>query len=75
MLDNWFNGGIIFITDNIDDQGKISEVVILQNLICQQNWISETSIVTKSYMSTKLDIRNIHSYKIRPSRMETINKE
>ena len=48
MIENWINSGIIFINDIIDDQGNISEVVILQNLICKQNWMSETSIVKKS---------------------------
>ena len=48
MLEMWINRGIIFINDIIDDQGNISEVVILQNLICKQNWMSETSIVNKS---------------------------
>jgi hypothetical protein len=48
MLEMWINRGIIFINDIIDDQGNISEVVILQNLICKQNWMSETSIVKKS---------------------------
>ena len=44
MLENWINRGIIFINDIIDDQGNISEPVILQILICKQNWMSETSI-------------------------------
>ena len=48
MIDNWINSGIIFINDTIDDQGNISQVVIPQNLICKQNWMSETSIVKKS---------------------------
>ena len=48
MLENWINSGIIFTNDIIDDQGKISEMVILQNLIGQQNWMPETSIVTNS---------------------------
>jgi hypothetical protein len=48
MIENWINSGIIFINDIIDDQRNISEVVILQNLICKQNWMSETSIVKKS---------------------------
>ena len=48
MLENWINSGIIFINDIIDDQGNISEVVILQNLICKQNWMSVTPIVKKS---------------------------
>ena len=48
MIENWINSGIIFINDIIDGQGNISEVVILQNLICKQNWMSETSIVKKS---------------------------
>ena len=48
MIENWIKSGIIFINDIIDDQGNISEVVILQNLICKQNWMSETSIVIKS---------------------------
>jgi hypothetical protein len=48
MIENWINSGIIFINDIIDDQKNISEVVILQNLICKQNWMSETSIVKKS---------------------------
>ena len=48
MIENWINSGIIFINDIIDDQGNISEVVILQNLICKQNWMSETSMVNKS---------------------------
>ena len=48
MLENWINSGIIFINDTIDDQGNISQVVIPQNLICKQNWMSETSIVKKS---------------------------
>jgi hypothetical protein len=48
MIENWINSGIIFINDIIDDQGNISEVVILQNLICKQNWMSKTSIVKKS---------------------------
>ena len=47
MIENWINSGIIFINDIIDGQGNISEVVILQNLICKQNWMSETSIVKK----------------------------
>ena len=34
---NWINSWIIFINDIIDDQGNISEVLILQNLICKQN--------------------------------------
>ena len=38
MIENWINSGIIFINNIIDDQGNISEVVILQNLICKQNW-------------------------------------
>ena len=33
MMENWINSGIIFINDIIDDQGNISEVVILQNLV------------------------------------------
>jgi hypothetical protein len=48
MLENWINSGIIFINDIIDGQGNISEVVILQNRICKQNWMSETSIVKNS---------------------------
>jgi hypothetical protein len=48
MIENWINSGIIFINDIIDHQGNISEVVILHNLICKQNWMSETSIVKKS---------------------------
>ena len=48
MLEHWINSGIIFINDNIDDQGNISEMVILQNLICKQNWMSETPIVKQS---------------------------
>ena len=48
MLENWINSGLIFINVIIDDQGYISEVVILQNIICRQNWMSETSIVKKS---------------------------
>jgi hypothetical protein len=48
MLENWINSGIIFINDIIDGQGNISEVVILQNRICKQNWMSETSIVKKN---------------------------
>ena len=48
MIENWINSGIIFINDIIDDQGNISEVVILQNLMCKQNCMSETSIVNKS---------------------------
>jgi hypothetical protein len=48
MIENWINSGIILINDIIDDQRNISEVVILQNLICKQNWMSETSIVKKS---------------------------
>jgi hypothetical protein len=44
MLEKWINRGIIFINDIIDDQGNISEAVILQILICKQNWMSETSI-------------------------------
>ena len=47
MIENWINSGIIFINDIIDDQGNISEVVILQSLICKQNWMLETSIVKK----------------------------
>ena len=47
MVENWINSGIILINDIIDDQRNISEVVILQNLICKQNWMSETSIVKK----------------------------
>jgi hypothetical protein len=39
MIENWINSGIIFINDIIDGQGNISEVVILQNLICKQNWM------------------------------------
>ena len=45
MIENWINSGIIFINDIIDDQGNISEVVILQSRICKQNWMSKTSIV------------------------------
>jgi ADP-glucose pyrophosphorylase len=48
MIENWINSGIIFINDIIDDQGNIYEVVILQNLMCKQNWMSERSIVNKS---------------------------
>jgi hypothetical protein len=48
MLENWINSAIIFINDIIDGQGNISEVVILQNRICKQNWMSETSIVKKN---------------------------
>ena len=51
MLENWVNSGIIFMNDIIDDQGNISEVVILQNLICKQNGMSETSIVKKSILA------------------------
>jgi hypothetical protein len=53
MLENWINSGIIFINDIIDGQGNISEVVILQNRICKQNWMPETSIVKKKSISTE----------------------
>jgi hypothetical protein len=48
MIENWINSGIIFTNDIIYDQRNISEVVILQNLIYKQAWMSETSIVKKS---------------------------
>jgi hypothetical protein len=47
MIENWINSGIIFTNDIIYDQRNISEVVILQNLIYKQTWMSETSIVKK----------------------------
>jgi hypothetical protein len=41
MFDNWINSDLIYINDILNDNGKISQNLILDKLKYKNNWISE----------------------------------
>ena len=45
LMENWIKDGIIFINDILDNNGTISEKVVLSKLSVKQNWIAEFSML------------------------------
>jgi hypothetical protein len=41
MFDNWINSDLIYINDILNENGEISQNLILDKLKYKHNWISE----------------------------------
>jgi hypothetical protein len=41
MFDNWTNSDLIYINDILNENGEISQNIILDKLKYKNNWISE----------------------------------
>ena len=48
MFDNWINSDLIYINDILNENGEISQNLILDKLKNKNNWISEFICLKKS---------------------------
>ena len=67
IFENWINSNIIRIHDLIDENGQISENVILQKLDHKENWIAEIMIIKKCIphdWQIKIENKSMHRYKL-----------
>jgi hypothetical protein len=50
MFDNWINSDLIYINDILNENGEISQNLILDELKYKNNWISEFISLKKRYL-------------------------
>ena len=65
LFKNWINSDIRTIKDLLDEQGKISEEVILRKLTDKHNWMSQITIIKKAIPEIWLQLlknSDIHKY-------------
>jgi hypothetical protein len=48
MFDNWINSDLIYINDILNENGEISQNLILDKLKYKNNWISEFICLKKA---------------------------
>jgi hypothetical protein len=50
MFDNWINSDLMYINDILNENGEISQNLILDKLKYKNNWISEFICLKKRYL-------------------------